>query len=173
MPAHSARRIPVSTSSRMMAVSRRLVQFAPLAGLEQPSEVLGPDHVDGLLGELGRPHAVHRAGLKVALGHGPLEEGVQAPVAVVGGRRLPAGELVGDERLDVLAAEFAGEERLTVGLAVDGEQPGGVGVGLHGPGALVLGFQCASEAAVEGQEMASRQRTAPGCRLCVRHGSSH
>jgi hypothetical protein len=30
--------------------------------------------------------------------------------------------------LDVLAPEFAGEQRLTVGLAVDGEQPDGVGV---------------------------------------------
>ena len=54
----------------------------------------------------------------------------------MGGRRLPAGQLVSDERLDVLAPEFASEQRLTVGLAVDGEQPDGVGVGLHGPGAL-------------------------------------
>jgi hypothetical protein len=30
------------------------------------------------------------------------KEGVQAAVAVVGGGRLPAGELVGDEQLDVL-----------------------------------------------------------------------
>jgi hypothetical protein len=61
---------------------------------------------------------------------------VQAPIAVVGGRRLPAGELVGDERLDVLAQELAGEQRLAVGLAVAGEQPDGVGVGLDGPGLL-------------------------------------
>jgi hypothetical protein len=46
----------------------------------------------------------------------------------VGRRRLPADQLVSDERLDVVAAEFAGEERLTMGLAVGGEQPDGVGV---------------------------------------------
>ena len=45
-------------------------------------------------------------------------------VAVVGGRRLPASELVGDEALDVLASSLAGEE------------PDGVGVGLDGPGLL-------------------------------------
>jgi hypothetical protein len=84
--------------------------------------VLGPDDIDGLLGELGRSHAVHGTGVQVALSHRPLE-GVRAAVAVVGGGRLPAGQLVGDERLDVVAAEFAGEERLTVGLAVGGEQP--------------------------------------------------
>ena len=70
---------------------------------------------------------------------------MQAPVAVVGRGRLPADELVGDERLDVLALELAGEEWLAVGLAVDGEQPDGVGVGLDGPWALVLGLQGAAE----------------------------
>jgi hypothetical protein len=52
--------------------------------------------------------------------------------------------------LDVLAAELAGEDRVAVGLAVGGEEADGVGVGLDGPGALVLGFQRASEASVEG-----------------------
>ena len=85
---------------------------------------------------------------------------MQASVAVVGGGRLPAGELVGDEVLDVLAPELAGEQRLAVGLAVGGEEPDGVGVGLDGPGALVLGLQGAPEAPVEDQEVPSRQRTA-------------
>jgi hypothetical protein len=40
----------------------------------------------------------------VALSDRPLEERVQAPVAVVGGRRLPAGQLVGDEPLEALWA---------------------------------------------------------------------
>jgi hypothetical protein len=53
-------------------------EVATLADLEQPGQVLKPDHVDRLFGELRRLHAVHRAGLEVALGHGPLEEGVQA-----------------------------------------------------------------------------------------------
>jgi hypothetical protein len=68
----------------------------------------------------------------------------------VGSRWLPAGELIGDERLNVLAAQLAGEDRVAVGLAEGGQEPDGVGVGLDGPGALVLGFQSASEASVEG-----------------------
>jgi hypothetical protein len=82
---------------------------------------------------------------------------VQAAVAVVGGRWLPAGQLVGDELLDVLASELAGEERLAVGLAVAGKQPDGVGVGLDGPGALVLSLQAAPEAPVEDQEVTAWQ----------------
>jgi hypothetical protein len=117
-----------------------------LTALEEADELLCPDDTDGLLGKVGRLHAVHGAGLEVSLGDRPLEEGVETPVAVVGGRRLPTSELVGDEVLDVLAAELAGEERMTVGLAVAGEEPDGVGVGLDGPGALVLGLQGAPEA---------------------------
>jgi hypothetical protein len=56
-----------------------------------------------------------------------------------------------------------------VRLAVEGQEPDGVGVSLDGSGALVLGFQRAAEASVEGQEVPSRQRTAHGCGLCVRH----
>jgi hypothetical protein len=61
---------------------------------------------------------------------------VQAPVAVVGRGWLPSGQLVGDEGLDMPALELAGEERLGVRLAVDGQQADGVGVGLDGPGLL-------------------------------------
>ena len=57
----------------------------------------------------------------------------------------------------MLAQEFAGEQRLAVGLEVGGEEPDGVGVGLDGAGALVLGFQRAAEAAVEDQEVPSGQ----------------
>jgi hypothetical protein len=90
--------------------------------------------------------------------------------AVVGFQRASWSAM---NSLDVLAAKLAGEERVAVGLAVGGQQPDGVGVGLDGPGALVLGFQGAAEAAVEGQEVPSRQRTAHGCGLYVRHVSSH
>ena len=51
---------------------------------------------------------------------------------------------------------------MSVGLAVGGEQPDGVGVGLDGPGALVLGLQGMPEAAVEDQEVASRQLPSAG-----------
>ena len=52
-----------------------------------------------------------------------------------------------------LASWLVGEERLAMCLAVENEEPDGVGVGLDGPRALVLGLQRASEAAVEGQEV--------------------
>jgi hypothetical protein len=89
---------------------------------------------------------------------------VQAAVAVVGRGRLPAGQLVGIQRLDVLTLEFAGENRVAVSLAVGGQQPDGVGVGLDGPWALVLGLQGAPEAAVEDQEVAAWQLTVGGAR---------
>jgi hypothetical protein len=91
----------------------------------------------------------------------------------VRGGRLPSGELIGDERLDVLALELAGEERLAVGLAVGGEQPDGVGVGLDGPGALVLGLQGAPEAPVQDQQMTAWQPTVSARRLGRRHRSPH
>jgi hypothetical protein len=67
----------------------------------------------------------------------------------MGGRWLPAIKLVGDEVLDVLASQLAGEERLPMRFAVESEEPDGVGVGLDGPWALVLGLQGAAEASVE------------------------
>ena len=87
----------------------------------------------------------------------------------MGRGRLPAAELVGDEILDVLALELAGEQRLAVGLAVGGEEPNGVGVGLDGPGALVLGLQGAPEAPVESQEVTTWQLPVGGYRLRGRH----
>jgi hypothetical protein len=111
--------------------------------------MLRPYHLYGLLGQLRRLHPIHRVGLQLAFSHRPLEEGVQAAVAVVSGRRLPMSQLVGDERLDVLALEFASKNRLAVGLAVGREQPYGVGVGLDGSWALVLGLKRAAKAPVE------------------------
>jgi hypothetical protein len=124
-----------------------------------------------LFWELRRLHPLHGVGLKVALSHHPLEEGVQAAVAVVGGGRLPAGQLVGDEGLDVLTAELAGEQRLAVSLTVAGEEPDGVGVGLDGPGALVLGFQGPPKAPVQDQEMAPWQMPVAGYGVSRRHRS--
>jgi hypothetical protein len=51
--------------------------------------------------------------------------------------------------LDVFALKVAGHKWVAVGLAVAGEEPDGVGVGLDRPRALVLGLQGAPEAAVE------------------------
>ena len=83
------------------------------------------EHLDWLLGELWRLHAIHRLAARVAVGHRPRAEGVQAPVAVVGARRLPAGRLIGDQHPGALALEVVAEQWLVVGLAVGGEQPAG------------------------------------------------
>ena len=69
------------------------------------------------------------------------------------------------------AEVWCGEERLAVGLAVGGQQPDGVGVGLDGAGALVLGLQGAPEAPVENQEMPAWQLTAQGRGLGGLHPS--
>jgi hypothetical protein len=53
----------------------------------------------------------------------------------------------------VLTLKFTGDEWVTVGLAVGGEEPDGVGVGLDGLRALVLGLQGAPKAPVEDQEV--------------------
>ena len=111
--------------------------------------MLRPNHFNRLLRQLRRAHAAHGADLEVALGHGPLEEGVQAAIAIVGGRWLPASELVRDEGLDVCALELADDKRVAVSLTVGGKQPDGVGVSLGGPGALVLSLQGAPEAPVQ------------------------
>ena len=52
----------------------------------------------------GRAHLRHRARGDLAFGLQPAVEHTKAPRAVGGRRGLPAGELVGDERLDVLAS---------------------------------------------------------------------
>jgi hypothetical protein len=91
----------------------------------------------------------------------------------VGGGRLPAGELVSDEELDVLALQLAGKHRVAVVLAVGGQKPDSVGVGLDGPWALVLGLQGAPKAPVEDQEVASRQLSVRGYWLGGRHRSPH
>jgi hypothetical protein len=109
-------------------------EVATLTGPEQPSQVLRPNHLGRLLRQSRRLHAVHGVGRQVTLGHRPLEEGVQAPVAVVGGGRLPAGKRIRYEHLDVLTLNFPGHTWVTVGLAVGGKEPDGVGVGLDGPG---------------------------------------
>jgi hypothetical protein len=132
MPTHSARAHAGVDQQQDDGGVAAAGEVTTLTGSEQPRQVLGPDHVDRLLWQMRRLHAVHRVGRKVALGDRPSEEGVQAPVTVVSGGRLPTGQL-------------AGEERPAVGLAVAGEQPDGVGKGLDGPGALVLRLQGAAE----------------------------
>jgi hypothetical protein len=69
--------------------------------------------------------------------------------------------------------QLGGEERVAVGLAVGGQQADGVGVGLDGAWALVLGFHGAPEAAVEEEEGTSGQLPVGGYRSRERHRSPH
>jgi len=104
------------------------------------------------------PHRRRRRDL--SLGLQPAVEHAQTPVPVGGRGGLPAGELVGDERLDVLAPRLlqldaSGSEELT-------GQPECVEVRLDGAAGLVLG----SEVQLEGANQVSyagvgSDRTAP------------
>jgi hypothetical protein len=67
----------------------------------------------------------------------------------MGGGWLAAGQLIGDERPDVVTGQLVGEHGLIVLAAVRGEESHGVGVRLDGSRALVLLLQRAPEADVE------------------------
>jgi hypothetical protein len=88
----------VSTSSRMMAMSCRLVKSGPHRSC--CSARMTPTGCSRRLGGF-MPSMGLAWRSPSATAH--LQEGVETTVAVVGGRRLPASELVGDEVLDVLA----------------------------------------------------------------------
>jgi hypothetical protein len=58
-----------------------------VAGGEERPELVVAQHRHGLVGHMGRRHARHRTHLELILGHAPLEELLQGPEAVRGGRR--------------------------------------------------------------------------------------
>ena len=89
-------RIPVSINRRMIAVSPSRGQVATVARLQQAPELVVGQH-RRLVGELGWLHADHGALFEFAFGEAPLEERLEAAVAVQRGSRLPAPRLVGDE----------------------------------------------------------------------------
>jgi hypothetical protein len=80
-------------------------EVATVARPQQAAELVVGQHRRRLVRELGRLHAHHRAVFEFAFGEAPLEERLQAPVAVQGGRRLPPLQLVGDEIADVGALD--------------------------------------------------------------------
>jgi hypothetical protein len=80
-------------------------EVAAVARLQQPAELLVGEDGRWLVGELGWLHADHRARLEFAFGDAPLEERLQAAVAVQRGGGLPALQLIGDEVADVGALD--------------------------------------------------------------------
>jgi hypothetical protein len=112
------------------------------AGLQQPAEGILAHQRNGLIWHGGRAHLRHRTNRDLSLGLQPAVEHAQAPVAVGGRGGLPAGELVGDERLDVLAPRLlqldaSGSEELS-------GQPKCVEVRLDGA-ALFSARRCSSK----------------------------
>jgi hypothetical protein len=126
-----------------------------LAGLQQPPQIVVGQHRRRLVRDVRRVHASHRAGVQLALGHRPLEECLEAPVAVQRREGLPAVELVGDEGSHIVPADRLNRQRVaTLGQEV-GEQPDGLGVALDGALALVLRAERPAEAAVQRREVPS------------------
>jgi hypothetical protein len=115
------------------------------AGREQPSQrIIGQDR-DQLLGDGRRLHLGHQVGRDLDLTLQPGVERLARAVAVGGGRWLPAGEQVGQERLNVCPAGLgqptapAGEEGL--------QEPDGLQVGIDRAVGPVLGPEMALEGA--------------------------
>ena len=139
-PTISLRRAPVSISSRISAVSRRSANVLPPHAQEGPDGLLGHER-NRLLGDPRRPHPDHRRRLDQPLVEYQVEESLQGEVAVAGGVRPPPGDLVGDERLDVLAADRRGIGRHA---PLDQEPPHQLdclAVGPAGLGSEVLGLE--------------------------------
>jgi hypothetical protein len=102
-PAASDMRTPVSMNSRMIAVSRRLVESRRWHDFSRRRSWSSVSTGSGLSGSWGWLHADHRAPFEFAFGEAPLEQRLDAAVAVQGGGRLPAFQLVGDEVADIRA----------------------------------------------------------------------
>ena len=74
------------------------------AGLQKPPGSVLAHHRNRLIRHCGRTHPGHWTSGDLAVGLQPAVEHAQAAAAVGGRCGLPAGELVGDERLDIFAA---------------------------------------------------------------------
>jgi hypothetical protein len=78
-------------------------EVATVARPQQAAEIVVGEDGRWVVGELGRLHADHGAPLKFAFGAAPLEERLEAAVAVQGGGGRPALQQVGDGVADVAA----------------------------------------------------------------------
>jgi hypothetical protein len=92
-------------------------------GLQQPAQLIVGQHRRRLVRDLRRVHAGHRASVQLALGHRPLEERPEAPVAVQRRERLPALQLVGDNGPHVVTSDPVDRERVAALGQEVGEQP--------------------------------------------------
>ncbi len=87
-PHSSPARIPVSTSSRMIAVSRRFSKVLPAAGRQQRGQRVVLENGHWLLWNRRRAHPLHRRARDLAVVQQPLEQLLQRAVVLGdGGRR--------------------------------------------------------------------------------------
>jgi hypothetical protein len=130
-------------------------EVAALAGFQQPAQLVVGQQRRRLVRDLRRVHAGHRAGVQLALGHRPLEERLEAPVAVQGCERLPALQLVSNEGPYVVSGDRVDGHGMAARGQEVGEQPHGLGVALDRALALVLRAKGSAEAAVQRREVPS------------------
>ena len=149
IPAASATRTPVSRNSRRIAASCRSVKSRPSQDFAQPAQLVVGQHRRWLIRDVRRVHAGHRTGGQLALGHRPLEERPETPVAVQRREQLPALQLVGDEGLHVVSGDRLDRQRVAAPAQEAGEQPDRLGVALDRALALVLRAERPAEAAVQ------------------------
>jgi hypothetical protein len=158
MPADSETRTPVSMNSRMIGGVATVGEVATVARLQEAAELVVGQERWWFVGELRRFHADHRARLEFAFGDAPLEEGLEASVAVQRRGGLPALELVRNEVADVRALDRVHSYRVTSSGEEVGEQPDGLGVALDRALALVLRTEGAAEAGVKRGERGPLRR---------------
>jgi transposase len=140
------------------------LEVAASAGLQEPAKGVLAHQRNGLIGHGGRSHLGHRASGDLAFGLQPAIEHPQAPVAVGGRGGLPAGKLVGDERLHVLASRQL--ELHPSGREEQSGQPERVKVRLDRAASLVLGSQVQLEGADQvGYAGVGHDRTVPRRRV--------
>ncbi len=92
-----------------------VVERLAVARLEDGANLVQVELLDRLLGHGRRVHLLHRRRRNLAFVDEPLEERGQGSVPVVGGRRLVARQLIGDEGLDVLATDVHRHRRHACG----------------------------------------------------------
>ena len=113
------------------------------AGLQWPAEGILAHQGNELIRHGGWAHLGHGADRNLAFGLQPAVEHAQAPRAVCGRGRLPAGELVGDQRLDVLAPRLFQLD--ASGREERGGQPERVEVRLNRAAGLFSARRCSSK----------------------------
>lgn len=145
----------------------------PLAGLKKAAELRVPENPRRFLGQTRRLPPRHGAFRDLPLLDEPAEEAPQGPIAVMGGRRRPVRQEVGDEGLDMLAANggcrpghaLVCEEGVE---AADRRRVGGEGCRTH-----ILGREVTSPRREQGRQLGRGRMIVGASRWCRHRRSSH